>query len=91
MATIVEVEETRWTQPDGGMGFQFRVLYDSGRRKLYTWQEPLPMTVLHFLLVEAELYDTQYVTGKHERPVKIMRYRKENQAGTPAVKEGERI
>lgn len=69
MANIKNVYETRWNQPDGKMGFQYMVLYDSGRKFLYNWQMNLPKTVLDFILSDDVVAETTYPNDEYNKEV----------------------
>lgn len=71
---IVKIRETRWTQPDGRMGYQYDVWYRSGRRIQYNFTQTLPMSVVNYLLSEDRRVDVKYITSPldgHTRKVVV--------------------
>lgn len=74
MPKITMITETRWTQPDGRMGFQYEVRYESGRKRLYNWQDTLPMTVVQYLTDEHGSVTTKHVPQFDGRTLKIVKY-----------------
>lgn len=61
---IMRIKETRWTQPDGTMGFQYWVYHDSGRKYFYNWKNNLPKTVLDFLLNSESVVEYREIFGR---------------------------
>ena len=78
MASIIKVWETRWTQPvSGDMGFQYEVLYGSGRHGFYNWKQNLPITVLSFILADDVRCETKHIRQSDGRISKRTVYWKE--------------
>lgn len=67
---IVKIRETRWTQPDGRMGYQYDVRYRSGYRIQYNFMQTLPMSVVNYLLSEERRVDVKYITNPFDGRVR---------------------
>lgn len=77
-ALITKVTEIRWTQSNGKMGFQYNVLYESGRRVCWNWQKNLPLSVLDFILADDVVAETRHLTDFDGKTTKITKYTKAN-------------